>query len=103
MSQPIVDEGRPRPLLDAASWAGKVYGISGALLTALAGYGVLSTAQGDALVGLWGAIPGVVTLVVSVLTAFGVVRRGEPMVTPLSDPVDNEGRSLRAAGPMHRA
>lgn len=86
---------RPRPLAEAASWATKVYGISGAVITSLAGYGVLSTVQGDALTGLWGAIPGVLTLVFNALSAFGVVRKGEPQVTPLSDPRSDRGEPLR--------
>lgn len=85
---------RPRPLRDAASRLSQVLGIAGALITGLVGWGVLTAAQGDAVTGLLGLIPGVVTAVVAVLSAFGVVRAGEPQVTPLSDPRDDDGTPL---------
>lgn len=54
---------RPRPVKEASSAAWRVIGVSGAFATALVGIGVLSAVQGDAVVALLGAIPGVVTLV----------------------------------------
>lgn len=85
---------RPRPLRDVASRLSLVLGLAGTVVTALAGFGILTAVQGDALTGLLGLVPGLVTGVVSVLSAFGVVRGGEPQVTPLSDPRDAAGRSL---------
>lgn len=86
---------RPRPLKDAASKLSTVLGVLGAVVTALSGW-LLTASQTDALTGLLGAIPGVFTAVVAVLAAFGVVRAGEPQVTPLSDPRDNDGKPLTA-------
>lgn len=94
MTRLDIDE-RPRPLVDAATWVARVTGLVGTVVTALAGWGIVTAAQGDAVTGLLGAIPGVVTLVATVLAAFGVVRRAEPQVTPLSDPRDNQGQALR--------
>lgn len=81
-------DNRPRPLHDAAARMTKLFGIIGTVVTAAAGWGVLTSVQGDALLGLLGVIPGVITLVTTVLAAFGVVREGEPQVTPLADPRD---------------
>lgn len=86
---------RPRPLADAASRLSTVLGILGGLVTGLVGFGILTAAQGDAITGLLGLVPGLLTAVFTALGAFGVVRAGEPQVTPLSDPRDDEGRSLR--------
>lgn len=85
---------RPRPLQDAASRIRLTLGILGTITSALVGFGVLSVVQGDALTGLWGALLGLVTPVFVILAAFGVVRAGEPQVTPLSDPRDNDGNKL---------
>lgn len=88
---------RPRPLFDAAATVTRVTATIGTVVTMLVGWGVVSVVQQDAIEGLLGAIPGVVTLVTSVLAAFGVVRRAEPEVTPLSSPRDNDGRALTPA------
>lgn len=85
---------RPRPIRDAFRSVGSAVALIGSVVTSLVGWGVLSAAQGDAVTGLLGAIPGVVTLVTSLLSAFGVVRRAEPLVTPLEDPVNNKGQAL---------
>lgn len=88
---------RPRPLRDAASRLSTVLGVIGGIATALVGFGVLTAAQGDAVLGLLGLVPGLFTSVFTALAAFGVVRAGEPQVTPLSDPRDDEGRRLLPA------
>lgn len=88
-----IDE-RPRPVHDAAAHATRVIGLLGSLVTTLVGFGIVTVAQGDALIGLLGAIPGVVTLVTSLLVAFGVVRQAEPVVTPLADPRDADMHPL---------
>jgi hypothetical protein len=92
-------ENRPRPIKVAADKLSKVLAVAGAFVTALAGWGILSVAQQDAVTGLLGAIPGVVTAVTTVLTAFSIVRRAEPLVTPMSDPRDNAGAPLAAPSP----
>ncbi|HYQ69067.1 hypothetical protein [Actinophytocola sp.] len=87
-------DDRPRPIKDAADKLTKWLGVAGSLVIALVGWGVLSAAQGDAVIGLLGVIPGVVSAVTTALTAFGIHRSAEPKVTPLSDPRDNELRAL---------
>lgn len=92
-------EARPRPLVDAASATARIVGTVGTLVAMLVGWGAVTLAQQDAVEGLLGLVPGLVTSVVAVLSAFGVVRRGEPSVTPLSDPRDDRQRQLVALGP----
>lgn len=92
MSAPL--PGQPRPLLD------KVKSIGGALaaLTGLVSWGVtfgfLTEEQGAASSALLALVPGVIAAVGTVLTAFGVVKSGEKMVTPLSSPMNNSGEKL---------
>jgi len=89
-------EERPRPLADAASTAVKVVGTLSAFVTALAGSGIalLSAEQADALTALLGAVPGLITLVAVALAAFGIVKRTEPVVTPVKSPRDADGTPL---------
>jgi hypothetical protein len=87
---------RPRPLKDAAARITAVLGFLGTLVGAAAGWGLLTVAQGDAVQGLLGLLAGIVPAVFTALAAFGVVRAGEPQVTPLSDPRDNAGKPLRS-------
>ena len=91
------EEGRPAPLRDAAAEVARWTALAGSIVTALVGYGVVGAALGDAVQGLLGLIPGVVTAVVAVWSAVATARRGEPMVTPVSDPRDAADRPLRAA------
>lgn len=82
------------PLGEVAGQVTRLVGMAGSLVTALVGYGVLTAVRGDAVIGLLGAVPGVVTLVTAALAAFGVVRRGEPLVTPVADPRTDAGVPL---------
>lgn len=86
--------GRPLPLRDVASHVGKWVGFLGALVTAAAGYGILSVALSDAVTGLLGLIPGLVTAVTSLIAAAQTARQGEALVTPLSSPVSGLGEPL---------
>lgn len=91
-------DDRPRPINDAAGTVTKIVGTISTLAAMLVGWGLLSATQLDAVEALLGAVPGLVGLIASALSAFGVVRRAEPEVTPLSDPRDNTGQPLvRAA------
>jgi hypothetical protein len=87
---------RPRPIKDAADEIKAWLGFATLLVGGLAGAGVnlLTDDQASALTALLAAIPGVVGAVTVALTAFGIVRRSEPLVTPLSDPRDASGDRL---------
>lgn len=67
--------------------AGSIVGALTALVSGLVGSGLLTTGQGD-------ATTGVVTAVIALLAAFGVVVSAEHKVTPLVDPRDPAGRPL---------
>lgn len=89
----IDPDNRPRPLYDAAVKVSASRAAVAAVLTGLAGFGVLSAAQVDAVTALYGALPGLLTLAAGVWSAFGVVAQGEPYVTPTESPavlVDGE-------------
>jgi hypothetical protein len=94
MSAPL--DTRPRPLIDAFRSVGSTVALLSSVATALVGWGVMSAAQGDASVALLGAVPGVVTLVGALLTAFGVISSAEGQVTPVSDPA----RAAFPGGPL---
>lgn len=96
MSAPHALPERPVPIRDAFRSVGSTIALIGSVVTGLVGWGVLSVAQGDALSGLLGAVPGLITLATALLAAFGVVRVAEPAVTPLADPRDELGRRLTA-------
>lgn len=84
MSAPFND--RPTPLRDAFKTVASARAFLGSLVTALVGWGLLTSVQGDAIVGLLGLIPALITAGTALLAAFGVVSRGEPQVTPQDDP-----------------
>jgi hypothetical protein len=84
MSTP--QELRPTPIREAFKSVGAVTGFVGAVVASAATYGLLTPDQGGAFGELAAAVPGLVTLVTTVLVAFGVVRRAEPQVTPVVDP-----------------
>lgn len=92
------DSTRPRPIRDAFRTVGSAVALLGSVATSLVGWGVLTATEGDAVTALLGAIPGVVTLVTTVLVAFGVVSRSEPLVTPVSDPRTDDGTPLVPLG-----
>ncbi|WP_199444445.1 hypothetical protein [Umezawaea beigongshangensis] len=85
---------RPRPLVAAARGLGGAITALGSIVAALVGWGVVTAAQGDAITGLLGVLPAVVTAVTAVLVATGIVRQAEPRVTPLVDPRDDTGVPL---------
>lgn len=90
MTAPLPD--RPRPLLAALRTVGMAVALVGSIVASLVGYGVLTATQGDAITGLLGALPGLVTLITALLSAFGVVKAGEKAVTPIADPaIDIDG------------
>lgn len=94
----MTSTGRPRPLKAAANKVTQTLGMLTALVVAAAGFGIVTAVQGDALEGLLGAIPGAITLIGNVLMAFGIVSRAEPLVTPISDPRNDNLERLTATG-----
>lgn len=84
MSAPL--SVRPVPLRDAFKSVGSVIAFVGAVAATLVSYGVLTAEQGGAVSGLVALVPGAVAALTGLLAAFGVVRRAEPLVTPVSDP-----------------
>lgn len=91
---------RPRPIKSAAdqlkSWLGFATLIVGG--AAGAGINLLTDDQADAVTATLAAVPGVVGTITVLLTAFGIVKRSEPLVTPMEDPRDNDGTQLVAMG-----
>ena len=78
---------RPTPIREAFRSVGAAVALVGSVLASLVTWGLLTPEQGAALDALAAAVPGVVTLVTAVLVSVGVVRRAEPQVTPVADPV----------------
>ena len=82
------------PLRDVASQVAKWTGLLGGLVTSATGFGIFTAVQGDALLGLLGAVPGVVALAGTVWASFRVARLARPVVTPLVDPKNAQGVRL---------
>ena len=87
---------RPRPIHDAATTHIQWIGAIGSTIVAAVGFGWITLDQGDAITGLLGLIPGMLTAAATVLTAFGIVRHAEPEVTPLQSPRARDGSRLTA-------
>lgn len=91
---------RPRPIKAAADELKTWIGFATLVIGGAAGAGInlLTDEQATALTALLSAVPGVVGLVSAVAVAFGVVRRSEPLVTPLEDPRTAHGERLYPMG-----
>lgn len=89
-------DDRPRPVKDAADELRAWLGLATLLVGGAAGAGInlLTDDQASALTALLAAVPGIVGAVTVALTAFGIVRRSEPLVTPMIDPRDSSGAPL---------
>jgi hypothetical protein len=72
--------------------AGSIVGGLTAVINGLVGSGLFTTAQGN-------ATTGVISAVLTLLAAFGIVISTERKVTPLTDPRDQSGRPLTADAP----
>jgi hypothetical protein len=90
----MTNPNRPTPIRDAASSVSKGVGVVVSFVTSLAGFGIITAVQEDAVTGLLGLIPGAVTQIGVVLAAFGIAKRAEPKVTPIASPQDNAGNAL---------
>lgn len=96
----MTDPIRPRPIKDAADELKRWMALLTALVGGLGGAGVnlITDEQADALTATLAAVPGIVGTVTVLLTAFGIVRRSEPLVTPLEDPRTATGEKLYPVG-----
>lgn len=77
---------RPRPILDTAKSTGAVIATIGGIVTALVTFGLINTQQADAINLLLGLIPGVLTAIVGIVSAFRTATKAEKHVTPLQSP-----------------
>lgn len=93
-------EDRPRPVKAAADRLGAWLSFATLVVGGLAPAGVklLTDEQASALTATLAAVPGIVGTIAVLLTAFGIRKRAEPLVTPVEDPQDNAGRKLFANG-----
>jgi hypothetical protein len=86
------------PVAAAAKSSGTVWGLVAGLVTLAATFGLVNTEQDTALqVGI-GAVAVVVNAVAGLLSAFGVKKKAEPLVTPVADPRNDDGQKLLPAG-----
>lgn len=87
------------PIRTAATEIRNWVAVLSAFVTAAGTGGLLLTSdQVTALQGVIAAVVPLVSAVLVVLTAFGIVKRSEPLVTPMIDPRDNDGTKLVAVG-----
>lgn len=93
-------ENRPRPIKAAANELKAWLSLATLLVGGLGGAGVnlITDEQADALTATLASIPGVVGSVAVLLTAFGIRKRSEPLVTPLEDPMTATGEKLYPLG-----
>lgn len=93
-------ETRPRPIKAAADELKTWLSFATLIVGGLGGAGVnlLTDDQANALTAILAGVPGVVGMVAVLLAAFGIVKRSEPLVTPMQDPRDNDGTQLVAPG-----
>lgn len=105
MTTPTPSVDRPNPLRTIAASVGTAWAAVSAVLGAAVSFGVLTAAQAEALNATGVALPGFVLaigtiagalfpLLGGVAAAFGTAKSGRDVVTPVSDPVDNQGRRL---------
>lgn len=83
-----------RPLAGVSKKVGAVLAVLGSVVSTLATVGAITADQSTAVQVAFGALAALVTAVTAVLTAFGIVKRAEPLVTPVSDPRTDEGVPL---------
>jgi hypothetical protein len=86
------------PLSDVAKKAAALWTTVGGLLTALATVGVITADQNTTLQIVYGAIGTIVAAVTSAFAAMKVRKDGEPLVTPVADPRNDQGDRLVVSG-----
>lgn len=94
---------RPRPIQQAAGIYVRYVGITAGYTLAFAGWAILTLAEATPTVALLGLVPGLTGGLATAATAYHIIRRAEPLVTPLSDPRDSRGLPLLRINPNARA
>lgn len=87
---------RPRPIKRAADDIASWLSLATLLVGGLGGAGVniVTDEQANALTAVLAGIPGFVGAFAVLLVAFGIIRRSEPLVTPLENPMTAAGEKL---------
>lgn len=88
---------RPTPLADAANDVTYLHSWWIGASAAVVSSGIITLSTGNLIAALLGLIPGLIALIGTIVGARVVVSTATPLVTPLSDPVDNLGRKLLPA------
>jgi hypothetical protein len=91
---------RPRPIKRAADEIASWLSLATLLVGGLGGAGVnlITDEQASALTAVLAGIPGFVGAFAVLLAAFGIIRRSEPLVTPLENPMTADGERLYPSG-----
>jgi hypothetical protein len=85
------------PLDSIAAKVGAVRAAVGGAVSALAVVGVLTTDQSAAVDAVLAAVAVLASVLGPLWSAFAVKKQGEPLVTPVADPHNNDGVPLVAA------
>jgi hypothetical protein len=85
---------RPRPLQDIAAEVSRAQALWMGASTAIVSAGFITLATSEIITAFFGLIPGLLAVLATILGARHVADSGEQLVTPVSDPQDNQGRSL---------
>ncbi|WP_103344051.1 hypothetical protein [Amycolatopsis sp. CA-126428] len=92
--------GRPRPILEAIR-TGAWRTLAGTLITAAVSFGVLNAQQATVAGNLVAALATLLTAVTAVLSQLHVLANAEPLVTPVSDPRNDNGDRLAPSDGVH--
>ena len=101
----MTTDTRPNPLGEVASKVGVAWASASGLVTGAVTYGLLTTAQGDAITAAGAAAQDTVTalgtvvavvlpLIGAVISSFRTAAAGRDHVTPITSPRDNDGNPL---------
>lgn len=82
----VIPEIDRRPLAGVGKKVAAALAVLGSLVSTLATVGAITADQSTTVQAALVALGTLATAVTAVLAAFGVVRKGEPLVTPMSDP-----------------
>lgn len=85
---------RPQPLTHAVHIAAPVAGVTGAMLTTLTAFGLITFEQETAVQTLLVALVALFTALTGAWAAYHVRANATPHVTPVADPRDAEGHPL---------